>query len=278
MYEQVEVHTNPRSRHRRRGHDDQVDVHLTKAEIRRALTTKPRRKKSAAAAAPKKKKRKKRRKGGYGRNPKTVIPQLIIGAAITAAIEIYVFRNPQWEKQIPPQVRKFSGLIMAVLGFAVTMLKGRGMAMVRPVGQGIVASGVFMQLKEVLVQMRKDAVISEGAKILAEAVEAVTDEEETGTDGLGRFVHRLPRPSNVSARDAAIMLGMQSRVPYHPHGMGELVQLDGLGSFVDVAGGIQDRSMDARLLSPGLGEMVVSDTDQWLDGQFAYRDEFHESW
>ncbi len=274
MYEQVEVHTNPRGRSRR-SHDDQVDVHLTKAEIRRALTRKPRKKKKAGAVATKKKRKKRRRRRG-GANPKNVIPQLIIGAAIAAVAEIYVFRNPQWQQQIPQQVRRFSGAIIALAGVLIGMLKGRNMAMVRPVGHGILAAGVFLQLKDVLVQMRKDALISEGAKIMEKAIEDVTD--DTGTDGLGR----LPRSPRVSARAAAIRLGMQSRMPFHPHGMGgelgELVHLQGLGSFVDVPGGIHDPAMDSRLLTPGLGEFVDNNPDAWLAGQFAWRDEAHESW
>ena len=75
---------------------------------------------------------------------------------------------------------------------------------------------------------------------------------------------------------------MQSRAPFHPHGMGgelgELVHLEGLGSFVEIPGGVQDPAMDARLLAPGLGEFVSEDPDAWLEGQFAWRDEAHESW
>lgn len=283
MYEQVEVFTNPRGR-RSHKHDDMVDVHLTKAEIRRALTTKTRKKKSTAVATTKKKKKKRRKRRGGG-NPKNILPQLIIGAGITAALEVYVFRNPQWKKQIPQQVRRFSGLIMAVMGFALTMLRGRGMAYVRPVGGGMVAAGVFLQLKEMLVQMRKDAVISEVDKMVAEQLGLDPGEVDTGTEGLGR----LPRSPRVTSREAAIRLGMQSRVPFHPHGMGgelgELVDLQGLGSFVTLPGGVQDPAMDARLLTPslgqfdyGLGEFTNNSSDAWLDGQFAWRDEPHESW
>lgn len=283
-YEQVEVMTNPRTRHRRTGHDDIVDVHLSKAEIRRALTRPKRKKRAVAVAEPKKKKRKKGRRGRRASNPKNILVQLVIGAAVTAALEIYVFRNPQWQKQIPAQVRRFSGLIFALAGWAVTMMPGRGMmGQMRPVGYGMLAAGVYIQLSDVLIQMRKDNLIAELDKIMAKAKEVV-EGEETGTEGLG--VLTLPNGRRVSAKEAALMLGMQSRVPFHPHGMGgeyagggvgEMVML---GEFVDVPGGIHDPAMDERLRAPGLGEMTDSShADEWLEGQFAWREaDYGDSW
>ncbi len=282
-YEQVEVLTNPRPIHRRRGHDDIVDVHLSKAEIRRALTRPKRKKSKAVAAAPakKRKKGKRRRKA----NPKNILVPMVIGAAATAALEIYVFRNPQWRTQIPTQVRKFSGLIFALAGWAFTMIPYKGMMrQVAPAGYGMMAAGVYLQLSDVLVQMRKDNVISELDKIIAEAKAEVNGEADTGTEGLG--VLTLPDGRKVSARQAAIMLGMQSRVPFHPHGMGgeygggSVGELVMLGEFVDVPGGIQDPAMDSRLLAPGLGEMTDSShSDEWLEGQFAWREpDYGDSW
>lgn len=263
MQERVEVFSNPR-------------VDLTAAQMRKAFAPAKKRRKSSAASNPKKKKKKKKR--GKKRQAKVPIIQLLIGSAVAAAVEIYVFRNPDYKDKINPQVRRYSGAIMAVVGLlGATMLKGKLGRQVRPSALGMAAAGAFLQLSDQLVQMRKDAVIDE-VKKWSEDIDIT--EKETGTDGLGRlYGHRYPAAPNMTAAQAAAALGMQSRIPYHPYGLGTFDYSAapgqrGLGVFVGGPAPM-DRSNDP-ILDPGglgLGDLVDSgEAGAWLEGQFAFSD------
>lgn len=261
MQERVEVFSNPR-------------VDLTASQMRKAFAPAKKRRKSSGASNPKKKKKKKR---GKKRAAKVPILQLLIGAAVTAALEVYVFRNKDYEDSIPAQVRQYSGAIMAVAGvLAATMLKGKMGRQIRPGALGMAAAGAFLQLSDQLVQMREDAVLDATRKWSTKV-----DLTKTGTDdvdGLGRlYGHRYPAAPNMTAAQAAAALGMQSRIPYHPYGLGTFDYSSapgqrGLGVFVGGPTPI-DPSLDPILDPGGLGDLVDSgEAGAWLEGQFAFSD------
>lgn len=270
MQERVEVHTNPR-------------VDLTAAQMRRAFS-KPRKKSSGSKSTAKKKGKKgKRRKKN---NPKVKMQDLfvlILGAAVTAALEVYVFRNKEYADKIPKALRQYSGAVMALTGVIVAMMvKGKFGKQIRPAAFGVIGAGAFLQIKDQLVQMRKDAVLEEVSK-WSEDVDLTAD--DTGTDGLGIYGHRYPAAPNMTPAQAAAALGMQSRIPYHPYtpghaglGVFDYSRNPGLGVFVDVPTPM-DPSNDPRL-DPGglnglgdLGVLVDSgESGAWLEGQFAYSD------
>ncbi len=265
--ELVEVLSNPRG--------TKCEVSLTPAQVKRGLATPKKKRKKATEVATTKKKKKK----AYRRKPKNDELQLIIGAAIAGAIEVMVFRNLTWSERIPPQIRQFSGAIMAIVGFMMAKMKyGKGMGDLNGVGKGMMAAGAYLQISDALVKARKDQVISEAQKIMAEALASVK--------GLGAMTydHRIPRAPHMSTRQAAIALGMDSRVPFHPHGMGDLgvfVDGPGLGELVDLPHSlVTDPSLDPRLDPAGLGELTDSgNASNWMEGQFAFHDDdYGDNW
>lgn len=260
--------------------------------MRRAFA-KPRKKSSGSKnSSPSKKKGKKGRRKKAS-NPKVKLQDvfvLILGAAVTAALEVYVFRNKDYADKIPKALRQYSGAVMALTGVIVAMMvKGKFGKQIRPAAFGVIGAGAFLQIKDQLVQMRKDAVLEEVAK-WSEDVDLTKD--DTGTDGLGVYGYRYPTAPNMTAAQAAAALGMQSRIPYHPYtpghaglgaghaglGVFDYSRNPGLGVFVDVPTPM-DPSNDPRL-DPGglnglgdLGELVDSgQSGAWLTGQFAYSD------
>lgn len=260
--ELVEVHQNARSAAK-------CEVKLTPAQVQRGLA-KPKRKAARKASVPKgyelvpvkPPKKKQRKKSGGARKGDEMM--MVMGAAFAGAVEVMVFRNLEWADKIPWQLRRYSGVAMAFLGWGLNQMKGVKGNM-RAFYTGFMAGGAYLAVSDELVKARKEQVVSEAKKYVEEALKAVS--------GLGSLIHSMPGPPHLTAGQAMSNLGQQTRVPYHPHGMGELVwgADAGLGSIVAMPASITTDP------SVGLGELVET-SGGWADGQIAFSDDQDDIW
>lgn len=272
MLEQVEVHSNPRGK-------TSCEVKLSARQVKAGLAYKPKRKKATAVAVVETKKKGKKRRKSKPRNDEG---WMVAGAALAGAIEVYVFRNLEWAERIPWQLRRYSGVAMAALGWGLGQMKGVKADM-RAFYKGFMAGGAYLAVSDELVRTRKEQTLAEAKKFVEEALAKV--------EGLGY----MPSGPRMTTGQAMARLGAQTRVPFHPHdmgnasvwgGMGEFDYSDnpGMGEFVNLpAGAVTDPSLDFRLNPAGLdglGEFVDSDdANMWAEGQIAFaNDDRNDIW
>lgn len=264
MRELVEVHQNPRA--------TKCEVTLTQAQVERGLAKqkkKPAKKKGEVVPAGfhvVKDTKPRKKKNNYSRASRQQAEMYaVLGAATAAAVEVFGFRNLDWSDRIPWQLRRYSGLAMAALGWGLGQMKGIKGNM-RAFYQGFMIGGAFLAVSDELVRTRKEQTISEAKKFVEEALKAV--------DGLGN----LPAPRRMTAGQAMSNMGQQTRVPFHPHGMGEMVWDDaGLGSIVDLPYSVTRNPNEMGLGGMGLGEMVET-SGGWADGQIAFSTDQDDIW
>ena len=270
MREIVEVHSNPRGK-------TDCKVALSAAQVKAGLSYKPKKKKTTALAVVSTKKKK-----SYKRKPKNDEGWMVAGAAVAGAIEILIFRNNEWSERIPWQLRRYSGVAMAALGGFMGRMKGVKADM-RAFYKGFMAGGAYLAVSDEIYRTRKDNTISEAKKIMEEALAKV--------QGMGY----MPSGPRMTAGQAMAELGAQTRIPFHPHdmgnasvwgGMGEFDYSDnpGMGEFVNLpAGAVTDPSLDMRLDPAGLGELGEfvdsDDANMWAEGQIAFaQDDQNDIW
>lgn len=260
MRETVEVHSNPR--------ETKCEVKLSQRQVKAGLAYKPKKKKKTELALVKEVPKKPRKKSYTKKNDEGM---MAAGAILAAAVEVFIIRNLEFSDKIPFPLRRYSGLAMAVLGYALGRMKGVKGDM-RAFYKGFMAAGIFLAGSNEMVEMRKDQTMTEAKKFVEEALAKV--------EGLGY----MPAGPRMTTGQAMARLGAQTRVPFHPHGMGshELGEFDysdnpGMGEFVNLPeGAVTDPSLDPRLDPAGLGEFVDSDdADMWAEGQIAFAEDDH---
>ncbi|MHC4063959.1 MAG: hypothetical protein ACYSUI_05590 [Planctomycetota bacterium] len=272
--ELVEVLDNPPLKG---GADVSSQIRLTKGQLNQLAGIKPQRKKrkggkKVGKKAGKKKPRRRKDKSVDGM-------QVGVGAVTAAALEMLVIRNKDVNTRIPPQVRRYSGAILAAVGWMMATAKKAKKGQ-RSFGYGLFSAGLAFATKDEIAVRQADKLTGEMDKFateLAEAVKSVT------TEGLG-YAHRYPGVPRMSAPQAAAALGMQSRVPFHPYGLGvfDYSPNPGMGTLVDASHAPMDPTNDPRLDPGGLGLGELTDSGEagaWLDGQFAFSDsDYRDSW
>lgn len=268
MRELIEVHQNARS--------TSCEVKLTQAQIERGLAKPKTKTKKKGELVPKgyhvvadkpEKKKKRNNNGGRRQQDETM---MAFGAAAAAAFEVFVMRNPDFAERIPPQLRRYSGLAMAFLGWGLNQMKGVKADM-RAFYKGFMAGGVYLAVSDEMVKARKEQLISEAQKIMEEALKTAK-----ALEGLGSM-HQLPHPTRLTAGQMMSNLGQQTRVPFHPHGMGEFIWEDdaGLGSIVNLPQGVTRNPNEMGL--GGMGEIVETDGG-WAGGQVAFSTDQDDIW
>jgi len=239
MNELIEVHENPRG-----------GVTLSNKEYTKMVAMQARHR-----AEPKQKKKK---KGGKKKGRKLDVNGVAMGAAAGALVEMMVIRGDPGEK-LPPMVKKYSGLIIAILGYMVAINK-KGKAATKAMGVGFMASGIMVAIQDERMRQIARMDVAKFEKTWKKALADMGVSGVSGVGGLGDY----PRPPYMTGEQAAAALGVQNRLPYNPYGMGELVHAGGVGELLHVEQGPHDRADN-----PALGALVeASAADGWVDEMF----------
>ena len=237
--ELVEVHENPRG-----------GVTLTNKEYTKMVAMQARHK-----AEPKKKKG----KGGKKKSKKLDVNSVAMGAAAGGLIEMYLVRGESGDK-LPPMVKKYSGAIMAGVGYIAATSK-KGKASTKAMGVGLMAAGIMVAIED---ERIRQVAKTDSDRLQKVIKKAFADMGVEGVGGLGDY----PRPPYMTAEQAAASLGVQNKLPYQPYGtpyngMGELVHTGGMGELLHV-NAPQDRADN-----PALGSLVEAHhADEWVNEMF----------
>ncbi len=148
-----------------------------------------------------------KKKGGKRRGKPRLDPMMIaLGAAAVQVADIYLVQYGPLKENIPDNIRRWSGLVWAALGFMLTKMKGKKSKTMQSIYVGMLAGGVAVQAFKEAVRQKDDA--------LAKAIDAAFGvEAQAKVDGLGLW---------PDAPEVQPMLGVLAMDHAGGQGFGEL--------------------------------------------------------